>query len=71
MTVWLNPRDMVKIFCTTRQHKDQEAYAPVADVKIEVYEAFQKMLDSGATLTSIKLGVQERLSDLYAGKVDG
>lgn len=70
MTVYLNPNSAPRTFHLTRKFADQEPYANVFDVKLEVYEAFKRLLDSGATLASIKLAVQERIEQLHAGKVD-
>lgn len=71
MTVYLNPNSSPRTFYTEKKFPDQQAYAPVADVKLECYQAVQRLLDSGAPLVTIKLAVQNRIQELHAGVVDG
>lgn len=68
--VYLNPRSAPRTFYLDQKFEDQEKYAPVGDVKLEVYQAVQRLLDSGATLTTIKLAVQHRIQELHAGVID-
>ena len=73
MQVYLNPRDMVCRFTFQKKFGDQTAYAPVQDVKIEVYDAIVRWLEANPDLdhSSILATLQARRSDIHAGVVDG
>lgn len=71
-TVYLNPNDLFHRFSMRRQFADQLAYAPVEDVKKEVYDAIITVMESKPYLSAkdVLAILQIRRSELYAGAVD-